>query len=137
MLRQSILILVALVALNVNANTDTENDPYSDYINLEIEKLELEEVLFEKTVETEVVSIASIEVYELEEELELGFNTKNYLPEGFDAYAGMNDIDWSTIELLELEEEVELGFNPKDYLPKGFNPYKGMECKGTAIVFSH
>lgn len=137
MLRQSILLMVSLFALNVNAAIDTESDPYSDYIELEIEKLELEEVLFNTDNTSEQVSIASIELYELEEEVEIGFDTKKYLPENFDPYAGKDSIDWNSIELYELEEEVEIGFDTKKYLPKGFNPYKGMSCEGTELASSH
>jgi len=137
MIRQSILILVALIALNVNASTNTENDPYSDYITLEIEKLELEELLFIQPTMSEIVSVASIDVQEVEEEVNLGFDTKHYLPKGFNALVGMNDIDWDALELVEIEEEVDLGFDPKRYLPKGFNPHKGMTCESTKIAYSH
>ena len=32
---------------------------------------------------------STVELYELEEELDLGFDTRDYLPEGFDPYKGM------------------------------------------------
>ena len=64
---------------------------------------------------------------ELEEKVDLGFDTKAYLPEGFNALKGLHDLDWSKIELLEIEEKVELEFNTKDYLPEGFNPLKGLD----------
>lgn len=67
-----------------------------------------------------------IELVELEEEIEIGFNTKDYLPEGFNPLKGLHDLDWSKIELIELDEEVEISFNTKDYLPANFNPYAGM-----------
>ena len=82
----------------------------------------------------EEISVASIDVIELEEEVDLGFDPADYLPEGFNALEGKNDLDWSQIEIIELEEEVDLGFNPKDYLPDGFDPYKGMTCKQYASV---
>ena len=69
---------------------------------------------------------SAFELIEIEEEVELGFNPKDYLPEGFNPLKGMHNLDWSKIELIKIDEEVELGFNPKDYLPEGFNPLKGM-----------
>lgn len=70
-------------------------------------------------------TVEAIEVQELEEEVNLGFNPVNYLPEGFNPLKGKNDINWNKIELIELEEEINLGFNTKDYLPKDFNALEG------------
>ncbi|MFS4417454.1 hypothetical protein [Maribacter sp. 2307ULW6-5] len=70
-------------------------------------------------------NIDDLEVVELEEEVELGFDTAAYLPEGFDPYQGMTTI-LDEIELVEIDEEVALGFDTAPYLPEGFNPYKGM-----------
>ncbi|MCH6575350.1 MAG: hypothetical protein IH795_09125, partial [Bacteroidetes bacterium] len=68
----------------------------------------------------------TIELVELDEEVEFNFNPKNYLPEGFNALKGKHDLDWNTIELVELDEEIEFNFDTNDYLPNNFNPYKGM-----------
>lgn len=136
MIRQSILVIFALFALNVNANTETNVDPFSDFLSFEIEKYDLEQELFGETANDEAVSIASIEVYDLKEEVELDFNTADYLPKDFNAKAGMNDIDWSTMELYELEEDFDIGFDTKAYLPKGFNPYEGMNCTDSTEVTS-
>ncbi len=127
MIRQFILIF-ALFALNVNTNAETTNDPLTDYFGLEIEKIELEQELFGSQTKIEAVSIASLDLYEIDEELPLDFNTKNYLPKGFNAKDGMNDIDWNEVQLYELEEELDLGFNTENYLPRNFNPYRGMNC---------
>ena len=100
----------------------------SDYLISECEFSSLEASLFtdiSAVVPTEI-DWSTIELYEKEEEVNLGFNTKDYLPIGFNPYKGLNDLDLSTIELYEIEEEVNLGFNTKDYLPIGFNPYKGL-----------
>ena len=70
----------------------------------------------------------------MEEEVEINFDTIEYLPENFNALAGKNDINWSKIELIELEEEVVFNFNTKDYLPENFNPYQGMDCKQNVVV---
>ena len=75
----------------------------------------------------------SIEVVELEEEVELGFDTKNYLPKNFNALKGKHDLDWNTIGLVELEEEVELDFDTKKYLPNNFNAYEGMKANKVIV----
>lgn len=136
MIRQSILVIFALFALNVNANAEKTEDPFTDFISLEIEKFELEQELFGETANDEAVSIASIDVYDLNEEVELDFNTADFLPEDFNAKEGMEDLDWSSINLVELEEEVEIGFDTKAYLPKDFDPYKGMKVTDSTEVTS-
>ncbi|MBT8258681.1 MAG: hypothetical protein KJO49_09435 [Bacteroidia bacterium] len=138
MLRQLFVFVFALFALNATADTYPEVDTLEDYITLEIEKIELEQELFGTLSKDEnIASIASIEVYEIEEEVELNFNTADYLPEDFNARKGMGDINWDTIELYEVEEEIDLGFDTKDYLPKNFNPYRGMDCDtGVAVTFN-
>ena len=136
-MRQSLIILFALFALNANANTERNNDPFGDYLGLEIEKLELEQTLFGETASDEIISVDAVSVIELEEELELGFDTANYLPENFDANKGMDDINWDEIKLYELEEELEIGFDTKEHLPLGFNPYTGMKCSTYARASAH
>jgi len=68
---------------------------------------------------------SKIELIEVEEEVELGFDTKDYLPKDFNPLKGKNDLNWNKIELITVDEEVELGFDTKNYLPKDFNPLKG------------
>jgi hypothetical protein len=133
-MKRQLIILFAFFALSANANAETNIDPFSDYLGLEIDKLELEQNLFGNQTKTEAVSIASLDIYQLDEEVSLNFDTDKYLPEGFNAKEGMNDIDWSEISLHELEEEVEIGFDTKDYLPKNFNPYRGMTCDDMITV---
>ena len=127
-MKRQLIILFAFFALSANANAETNNDPFTDYLGLEIEKLELEQNLFGDQTISEAVSIASLDIFEVDEEISLNFDTQKHLPEGFNAKDGMNEIDWSKITLYELEEEVNLGFDTKDYLPKNFNPYRGMTC---------
>ena len=61
----------------------------------------------------------------IEEELpvELGFNTEDYLPEGFNPYEQY--VDLNSIEFIEEEEEDawDLGFDASVHLPDDFNPY--------------
>ena len=135
MLRQLFVFVFAFTALNAIADTTRENDPYGDYLSFEIEKLELEQELFGTPTNGEdIISIASIDLYEVEEELCLGFDTAERVPADFNAREGMEDIDWSTIELYEVEEELELGFDTKDHLPKNFDPYQGMIRSSTVVV---
>lgn len=54
-------------------------------------------------------------------EVDLGFDTANYLPEGFNPYEGELSVD--AINFIE-DDEVDLGFDTTDYLPEGFDPYK-------------
>ena len=124
MLRKSILMLFVLFAFSVSANVEPKENPMDDFISLQIETLELELELF-GTSNEEIISIASIDVYEVEEEVNFDFDTSEYLPMNFDAKEGMN-LDWNQIELIEVEEDVEFGFDVKAYLPCGFNPYQGM-----------
>ena len=76
--------------------------------------------------EKEPVKIEDIYVYIIEEDVIIDFDTKKYLPKGFNSLKGMYDLNWETIELKELEEEVKIDFDTKQYLPKEFNPLKGM-----------
>lgn len=131
MIRKFIFVMFALIAINANANIEKNINPISDFICNEIEKIELELELFGDITNVEGLCIAAIDVYEIEEELELEFNTANYLPADFIALKRINDIDWSSIELVELEEDVDIGFDTKSYLPYNFNPYEGMKCLET------
>ena len=68
---------------------------------------------------------------ELEEDVEINFDTKKYLPNRFNVYKGLHDIDWKLIEVVELEEDIELGFNNQNNLPE-------INCKSNtnAIIVS-
>ncbi|APQ16832.1 hypothetical protein [Maribacter hydrothermalis] len=83
---------------------------------------------FEDTLKDQATVITlnpstDINVIEIEEDVDLGIDTAEYLPYGFDAYKGFQ-INVADINVIEIEEEVELGFDVNEYLPKGFNPYK-------------
>ncbi len=56
-----------------------------------------------------------------EEVVDLGFDTRTYLPENFDPYASeFEGKEW--IDEADLAE-IDLGFDTEAYLPKGFDPY--------------
>lgn len=130
------LLFSLLITLTINAKTENEsayNNSNSEFIALEIDQFEIEENVFSNLVDI-TLNVDDIEVVELEEDVEINFDTTDHLPEDFNALEGKNDIDWSEIELVELEEEVEIGFNTKNYLPENFNPYQGMDCKQNVVV---
>ena len=129
------LALLFTVFFALNATVKINNDSNNLNIDINGEEYELEKLLFvimeDSTLEN--FDINSIEVIETEDEVELNFNPKDYLPEDFNALKGMHDLDWSTIELVELEEEVEFDFNPKDYLPNNFDPNNGMYSNNVLV----
>ena len=66
------------------------------------------------------VILSEIEFIE-EEDLELGFNTKDYLPDNFDPHKFYFDVN--SVDFVEEEQELSLGFETSAYLPNGFDPY--------------
>jgi len=130
------LLFSLLISLTINAKTENQsayNNSNSEFIALEINQFEIEQDVFSNVVDL-TLNVDDIEVIELEEDVDINFDTTQYLPENFNPLAGKNDIDWSNVELIDLEEEVTLGFNTKDYLPENFNPYHGMDCKQNVVV---
>lgn len=129
------LLFSLLISLTINAKTENLStyNSNSEFIVLEIDQFEIEQDVFSNVVDL-TLNVDDIEVIELEEDVDINFDTTQYLPENFNALAGKNDIDWSNVELIDLEEEVTLGFNTKDYLPENFNPYHGMDCKQNVVV---
>lgn len=69
------------------------------------------------TAELDLNEIVFIE----EEDLNLGFDTADYLPENFDPHKTYFDLN--SIPYIEDEGDFDLGFDTVDYLPEGFNPY--------------
>lgn len=125
-------------------NFEFQEDEYSNEISFED--------VFGKLEENNILEIEDIKVYELEEELDLGFDVNDYLPSNFNPYKGMDSIEELEVEakkvfaelfadiqqeilnvedinVYEIEEEVNLDFDTKDYLPSDFNPYQGMNSK--------
>lgn len=126
----------ALIMLTINAKAVNSNDVSvlnSEFIALETNLFDLELDVFVDLNE-DIVAIEDIEVVALEEDIEIDFDTTQYLPKNFNILLGKNDIDWSNVELVELEEDIELGFNTKDYLPENFNPYDGLDGKKDVVV---
>ena len=135
-MKSLVIIFSMFLALNVTAKTQMTAEDYSsiniEYVTFENEMFDVEQVVFEDFYNIgEDVNVNDISVVELEEEVEINFDTKNYLPERFNANKGMHDINWNTLELVELEEEVDLGLNTQKNLPE-------VKCKSNtnAIIVS-
>ena len=129
-MKSLVIIFSMFLALNVTAKTQMTAEDYSiiniEYVTLENEIFDVEQVVFEDFYSiVKKVNVSDINVVELEEEVEINFETKNYLPERFNVNKGMNDIKWNSVELVELEEEVELGSNNQNSLPE-------IKCKSNA-----
>ena len=74
----------------------------------------------DKTVEE--LDMSTVMFIGQEEQIELGFDTSEYLPEGFNPYDCKID-NIHSINFIEEGENIELGFDTTEYLPAGFNPY--------------
>ena len=96
-----------------------------EYVEKEVVEVIDESVIPTFIMDNESVTtnldLNDITIVEVEPEIDLGFETENYLPESFDPYTAVVDIH--SVDFIEFEE-VELGFNTEDYLPEGFNPYE-------------
>ncbi|GMN06887.1 hypothetical protein MTsPCn5_22760 [Croceitalea sp. MTPC5] len=99
------LSLVGLTGFILNANQYHDNDSL-------------------KSDAHEKKMMSSIEFVDLDEEIELGVELLQYLPEDFDPYKGMV-IDPSEINFEEIGKPEGIDFETKSYLPKNFNPYLG------------
>ena len=128
-----LFILCGMVFLGITTTPQEENS------NELMNSLDLEAIGFTaRTSESATDYLASIVIYspadmkagtldleaipyeELEEEIDLGFDTREYLPEGFDPEAIYVDLK----EILYLEEKtVVLQFDTKAYLPESFDAF--------------
>ncbi len=86
------------------------------------------EAVIRSQAQTCEVDISSLEIVETEAPVDLGFDTSEYLPEGFDAYAG-KIASYPDPGLVYVETEIDLGFDTAPYLPAGFNAYEGMTIR--------
>jgi len=67
------------------------------------------------------LDLNEIEFIEEETEVDLGFETTDYLPEGFNPYEDFFDLN--SIIYIEDETEIDLGFDTSEYLTDNFDPY--------------
>lgn len=132
---KKLALMFSMLMVFTSVSNGQGDIPFNEYVETEIEAFEIEQELFENYDDV-TINVNDIEVVEVEEEVEINFDTKKYLPKRFNAQKGMHDIDWNEVELIELDEEVEIGFNTEDYLPKGFVAIKVNEIKSEGIVVS-
>ncbi|MEN1786305.1 MAG: hypothetical protein AAGF77_14385 [Bacteroidota bacterium] len=71
--------------------------------------------------EPRALQIDDIVFVEEEVEVGLGFNTADYLPEGFNPYERY--VDLGSIDYFTEDASMELGFDTTAYLPEHFDPY--------------
>lgn len=116
---KSIFIFSTLLAFNATTITNENSDKIASEV---CEQATINE-FFE---EPNDLNWSSIELLEIEEEVVLCFDTKNYLPKDFNPLEGLFDLDWNSIELVEIEEEVMIDFDTNKYLPKDFCAYSKM-----------
>ena len=110
--------ILGVLLISAKADCGLENanhDPHAKKYNPFAEGLEI-------AMESANLDASEIVVLEVEEEVDLGFDTAEYLPLGFNAYEGM-ELDVEDIVILEEEEEVDLGFDVATYLPENFDAY--------------
>ncbi|MEM8999889.1 MAG: hypothetical protein AAGB24_06460 [Bacteroidota bacterium] len=96
---------------------------YKKYISTAFLAIMLWPSLNAKKVETAVeeFDLETVVFIEDEQVIELGFDSKTYLPDGFNAYEGKFSL--KAINYVE-NDTVELGFDTQMYLPEAFDPYK-------------
>jgi len=105
------LITASILVISIIANAQLSN---SNDINLK------DTVFGSLHIDLLIDSLPS-EVAE-EEDAPFDFNTKDYLPLGFNPNATKEVLD--LIEISIEEEDAEFDFDTKEYLPLGFNPNK-------------
>ena len=67
------------------------------------------------------LDLNEIAFIEEDPQIELGFDTTAYLPEGFDPYELY--VDLNAVKYINPQKEIKLGFEVADYLPTDFNAY--------------
>ena len=112
--------LLGVVLISFTGTHDCKDTKKGEKIGLhsEMDTYFTESLLTESDVVE--LKIDDIIVLEEEENIDLGFDTSEYLPVGFNPYEGMV-FNLDEIEYLEEEEEIVLDFNVEDYLPENFN----------------
>ncbi len=118
---------------NVKSCTETQTAYVTSDVSQEMLAVNFETVetsIWSKSIvigsDTDCIENADLDLNEIvfieeEPQIELGFDTAEYLPEGFDPYKLY--VDLKAVEYVDEQEEINLGFNTADYLPANFNPY--------------
>lgn len=114
---RSILVLCGMVMLSTTA---TPNNLQTALENQE-RQLQLVPDNCVTCRNIKAINLDDIRFIEEEDTVDLGFDTAEYLPDGFDPYEVYIDLD--AIDYIEEEDGEELGFETAAWLPEGFNPY--------------
>lgn len=103
--------IFALFMTAISGSAQNGCETFENFLAMETERLELEDELFGfQNDNNEIISINYLDLYEVEEEIELDFDTRKFIPSNFDPYKGMNKLNWDSIPLYEVEEEIELDY---------------------------
>ena len=100
------------------ASNNTENPVL---LKVECNDLEIEDCAVVSMHEFELmepIEIEDIFVYEVEEEVLFDFDTKEFLPVGFNPLKGLHALDWNNIELLEPDYDMDVDYNIPLHKPK-------------------
>lgn len=119
----SVLGIVVLAILFISFKAGHHHHMDSCMDNIFSDMTSVFEQQLQHQFHSEMLKASEIQFFEIEEEVNLGFDTTEYLPMGFNAYVGM-EFEAQDLEVLELEEAVDLGFDTAPFLPKGFNAYR-------------
>ncbi|WP_394974922.1 hypothetical protein [uncultured Croceitalea sp.] len=96
---------------------------YKKYISTAFLAFLLLPLLSAKTTPSskEDFDVSKISFIEEDQQIDLGFDTTEYLPEDFNPY--QEEVSIEGINFME-DELIDLGFDTENYLPENFNPYK-------------
>jgi len=118
----TLVLLLAVVFISFRGLQHHRNAEHHEMSNLFASSNQNFEAQFANFPEFGFLDPNDLVVVEVEENVDLGFDTATYLPLGFNAYAGIQ-LEAEDIEVEEIEEEVNLGFDPALYLPANFNAF--------------
>lgn len=135
-----LFLACGLVFMGITTTSQTENSTTDINDQVAVESISLtvnEHTLFWSTDNEEVsiqgtsmqmpkeapesLNLEQIAYLEADEVIELGFDTKEYLPENFDPTTFYFEIE--TVAYIEDSKDADLGFNTSDYLPSNFDAY--------------
>lgn len=112
---------------NCTLTEDSIYESIDDVNNLEVLAMQSETVwkapkLISRTLvhAPEDIKVSEIVYIEEETSIDLGFDTADYLPEGFNPYNAYFDVN--SVEFMD-DEGIELGFDTAAYLPENFDAY--------------
>ena len=135
-----LFLVCGLVLMGITTTSQTEN-PTTDFNNqVAVENVSLavnEHTLFWRTDNEEItlrgtgsampakapeqLDLDAISYLEADDAIELGFDTKAYLPKNFDPTTFYFDV--TTVAYIDENKNSDLGFSTKEYLPSDFDAH--------------